>query len=179
MGRVAEERSFKIKNRIVEGVCRVIQDGKRCNRQTHCRGLCSKHHTYFLRWKLMNKYGAKQKFVYVEVSKYKINRKTKPGKCRIIENGENCTRRIHGRSLCARHWLTFERHDLLKKYGTSSRKDPRTFRLKKRIPTGICRVVEDDKGCGNKGTNRGLCSKHYLRFLRDGRLKKFAAKKKK
>ena len=177
MGRIAEKRNFKIKKNPKKGQCRIIEDNKSCTRKVHCRGLCSKCHTYFLRWGLLDKYGAKQKFVYVEESKYKINKKAKPGKCRIIENGKPCNRSVHGRGLCARHWLTFERHGLLKKYGTTSRKDPRTFSVKKKIKAGVCRIIENGKGCTNKATSRGLCSKHYLRFLRDGRIKKFGAKK--
>lgn len=176
MGRTAEKRNFKIKKTQKEGICRIIENGTNCNRKVHCRGLCSRHHTYFLRWDLIKKYGAKKKFVYVEASKYKINKKAKANKCRIIENGKACNREIHGRGLCARHWLTFERHNLLKKYGTSSRKDPRTFSVKKKIVKGVCRINENNKACKNKSTSRGLCSKHYLRFLRDGRIKKFGAK---
>jgi len=177
MGRIAEKRTFKVKKSVRNGVCRIIENSKSCTRKVHCRELCSKHHTYFLRWELIDKYGAKQKFTYVENSKYRINKKGKATKCRIIENGKACNRGLHGRGLCARHWLTFERHDLLKKYGTSSRKDPRTFALKKTIKKGVCRMVENSKNCNTKSTSRGLCSKHYLRFLRSGQIKKFGTKK--
>jgi hypothetical protein len=173
MGRVAVKRHFKIKKTNKASVCRIIEDNKKCKREVHCRGLCSRHHTYFLRWKLIDKYGAKQKFVYVEASSYKINKSPKKGCCRVIENGKTCRRKTHGRGLCARHWLTFERHDLLKKYGTSSRKDPRTFALKKKIKAGVCRVKENGKDCKTTLSSRGLCSKHYLRFMRDGRINKF------
>jgi len=61
----------------------------------------------------------------------------------------------------------------LKKYGTASRKDPRTFAIKKKIVRDLCRIIENDKNCKNASKCRGLCSKHYLRFLRDGRIKKF------
>ena len=176
MGRVAEKRKFKIKS--IKGksdikICRIIENNKLCIGDVHCRGLCSKHHTYFLRWKLVDKYGAKQKFVYFEQSKYKINKSRGQRGCRIMENGKGCTRKIHGRGLCARHWLVFERHGVLIKYGTASRKDPRTFKVKKKIIKGVCRIIEDNKGCKTKAASRGLCSKHYLRFLRDGRIKKF------
>ena len=176
MGRTREKRHFRIKTTIRKKICRIQENGKNCNRKVHCRGLCSRHHTYFLRWKQIKKYGEKQKFVYVEDSNYEIRKPINLNQCRIKENGKNCKRSIHGRGLCARHWLTFERHGMLRKYGTASRKDPRTFNLKKKIVNGVCRVDENKKPCTNKSTSRGLCSKHYLRFLRDGRLKKFGKK---
>jgi len=176
MGRTREKRKIQIKKVIQNGQCRIIENDKSCTSKIHCRGLCSQHHTLFLRHKKIDKYGAKQKFVYVEQSKYKINKKPKSGKCRVIENGKGCTRNVHGRGLCARHWLTFDRHGMLLKFGTKSRKDPRTFSIKKKIVKGICHIIENGKGCKTKASSRGLCSKHYLRFLREGRINKFGRK---
>lgn len=173
MGRTPKKCAYRIKTSHRGNICRIIEDEKNCNRETHCRGLCSKHHTYFMRKEKLEKYGAKPKFTYVKKSKYKINKKHHPKECRIIENGKACTTMLHGRGLCARHWLLFERHDLLLKYGTSSRKDPRTFAIKKRIKEGVCRMIENGKGCQAKSKTRGLCPKHYLRFLREDRLDKF------
>lgn len=173
MARTKLERTFRIKKRIPRGYCRIIENSKGCSRDVHCRGVCAKHHTYFLRWDLIEKYGVKQKFVYVENSTYKINKKAKSSRCRIIENGNVCTRKMHGRGLCNYHLVKLSRHDLHNKYGTASRKDPRTFAVKKKIKDGVCRMIENDKGCKGVSSSRGLCSKHYLRFLRDGGLNKF------
>lgn len=176
MGRTKEKKKFKINKSHKKGICRMNENGKNCTKKTHCRDLCSKHHTYMLRWDLIEKYGVKQKFVYVEQSEYKINKAAKSNKCRIIENEKACKRNVHGRGLCARHWLAFERHGLLKKYGSTSRKDPRVFSIKKKIVEGVCRINENYKGCNKSSTSRGLCSKHYLRFLRNGRIDKFGKK---
>jgi len=124
----------------------------------------------------MDKYGAKQKFVYVQESTYKVNKKAKATKCRINENGKNCTRSPHGRGICARHSLALDRHDLLDKYGTKSRKAPRTFSVKKKIVVGTCRIIEDGKGCERDTVCHELCHKHYLRFLRHGQIRKFGKK---
>ena len=176
MARIAKELNHRIKQRNKDGICRIIENGKGCSRATHCRGLCAKHHTYFLRWGTLNDYGAPQKFVYVEEATYVINKAPKQGLCRITENGKSCSRKVHGRGLCARHWLTFERHGLLATYGSASRKDPRTFRLKKKIVKGVCRMIENNKSCPKKTTSRGLCSKHYLRFLRNGEIEMYGVK---
>ena len=173
MGRTKAKRLFKLTKNKKRGQCRLTDNGKICRRKTHCRELCSRHHTYMLRLDLMAKWGGKLKYVYFKDNTYEINKKTKPGKCRIEENGKNCTRKVHGRGLCARHWLGFQRRDLLHKFGTASRKDPRTFVLKSKFTRGICRVKENAFACNTKSQSRGLCSKHYLRFLRTGQLTQF------
>ncbi len=170
MGREKDNRVLKVNRRAKPRMCRIIEDDVICRKPHHCRGLCNKHHSYAIRNELMEKLAAKRIFVYVEDSDYKINEKARASKCRINENGKNCTRKTHGRGLCSRHWLTFERHGLLKKYGTASRKDPRTFNLKPKIVKGVCRIKENHKNCNRKSTSRGLCGKHYLRFLRKEKL---------
>ena len=177
MGRTPKEVEYRVKKTVKKSLCRIIEDGKGCSRETHCRGLCSKHHTYFLRWGLIDQYGAPKKFVYVEQSSYKVNKKAPKDQCRLIENGDICTRKVHGRGLCARHWLTLDRHGLHDKYGTSSRKDPRKFRIKKNIQQGVCHIIENKDGCTKPAVSRGLCSKHYLRFTRDGQLDNLGRKK--
>ena len=159
-----------------KGHCRITEGDKKCKIKTHCRGLCSRHHTFFLRWDLIDQFGAPKKFVYVEQTEYKINKSAPKDQCRILENDKACERHIHGRGVCARHWLALDRHDLLIKYGTSSRKDPKIIEVKKRITEGVCRVIEDGKRCMTSSTTRELCSKHYLRFMRHGSLKKYGAK---
>lgn len=176
MGRNRLKHNYKVKKTIVPNVCRIVEGGKECLRVTHCRGLCSRHHTHFLRWGLIEKLGAKTKFVYVAVSEYKVNKKVKSSGCRIIENGKACKAGVHGRGLCARHWLVFSRHDLLKKYGGVSRKDPKTFTVKKRIVKGICRIIENDNRCNSKAMSKGCCPKHYLRFIRSGIINKYGQK---
>ena len=173
MANYTKKRIFKINKDQKTGRCRIIENGKKCNRPIHCRGVCPRHHTYLLRWHLLEKYGAKQKFVYFDKTKYKVNPNPNLKHCRILENRKPCKRKLHGRGLCARHWLQFDRHGVLKKFGTTSRKDPRDFAVKVRIVKGVCRIKENKKDCKNASTSRGLCSKHYLRFLRDGRIKKF------
>jgi hypothetical protein len=177
MGRTRTNRVHTVKKKCKEGICHIIENGKNCTRTSHCRGLCSKHYNYFLRWELVEKYGAPHKFAYVETNEYEIKKDIKEGICRINENSKDCPRSNHGRGLCAHHWLTFDRHDLLKKYGTSSQKDPRTFKIKKKIVKGICRIIENGKGCKTKLASHGLCSKHYQRFWRSDELSKFGIKK--
>jgi len=176
MARIAYEQNLKVKKRSDQkpGVCRLIHNGEPCKGKTHARGLCTKHQSYCLRWDLIDKYAAKPKFSYVATTQYSIKTKVKAGQCHLKENGKPCTRPIHGRGLCSRHYLTLDRHGLLVKYGTTSRKDPRTFSVKKIRTDGICRILENKKGCQRESASRGLCAKHYLRFLRDGRIKKFS-----
>lgn len=173
MPRIAKKRNFKIKKKTVKNICRLIDNDKRCNNTSHSRGLCPKHHTYFLRHKLLEKYAAKKIFVYFDESKYKINKNPKKGQCRIIENTNKCKRARHGRGLCSKHWLVFSRHDVLLKYGLKSRKDPRHFAIKKRITKGLCRMIENNERCETKTASRGLCPKHHLRFLRSDELEKY------
>ncbi|MEE9581147.1 MAG: hypothetical protein V3V74_07525 [Nitrosomonadaceae bacterium] len=177
MGRVPKVIEHRVKKNVKPGICRIIENGKGCTRDTHCRGLCPKHHTYFLRWGKMDEFAAAMKFVYVEQASYKINKDAPAGQCRLIENGTICTRHVHGRGLCARHWLTLERHGLHDKFGTTSRKDPRKFRVKKNIKKGICRIIENRDGCTGKAVSRGLCSKHYLRFIRSKQLEQYGTEK--
>lgn len=178
MGRNVIKRDLKINKKAKEGNCRIIENGEPCDRKTHCRGLCSRHHSYFIRCEIIDKFGMKEKYSYVEQNTYKINKKATKH-CRIIQNGKKCKHKNHGRGLCAHHHLTFNRHGLLLKYGTKSQKDLKIFSVKKKTKEGQCRMIEDNKACKTDITSRGLCSKHYLRFLRDGRIKKFGIKKRK
>ena len=176
MGRQLEHHKYKINRLQRSGKCRLIEDGKNCNKKVHCRGLCAKHHTRLLRHDLIGKYGNKTIFKFFDNNTYKVNKEHKKGQCHITESGKNCKRSLHGRGLCARHWLLFERHGVIDKFGGFSRKAPRTFTVKKRIPKGVCRISENGKGCQGDSKSRGMCSKHYLRILRAGLLKKFGKK---
>jgi hypothetical protein len=178
MGRTIDKHKYKLKPKTLrlDGVCRLVDNGDLCLGTTHCRGLCSVHHTRLLRHGTIERWALPEKFKYFDKAKYKVLKKVAKGVCRIFESGKSCGRSVHGRGLCARHWLIFNRHDVIEKYGGKSRKAVRTFRVKKKVVKGICRIVENHKGCDREATSRGLCSMHYLRFLRDGRIKKFGNK---
>jgi len=178
MSRTPSKRKFTINRNHKKGKCRIIEDGQKCHRPTHCRDLCSKHHSLMLRRDLIDKYGSKLKYVFFDESEYAIRKQINKKQCRIIENGKICKGGLHGRGLCARHWLCFDRHDVLEKYGGESRMGPKTYAIKKRIVEGICRLTVDGKPCKKDIKNRGICSKHYSRFLRNGQLNKYGKKRK-
>ncbi len=176
MGRTKTDFKFSVKKNIKEGICRIIEDRKSCQCKIHARGVCSRHHTYFLRWKILKKYAAKHLYTYANECEYKVNKKQKPGKCQLIENNKKCKNSTHARKLCKNHWLKLSRHGLLSKYGGPSQKEPRTYKIRRPIVKGKCRVEVNGKPCKINSLTRGLCSKHYLRFLREGLLDKFGKK---
>lgn len=176
MPRVAKYRDLKLKKNPKKGVCVMIENGKACNRPVHCRGLCSKHHTYMLRHKRLEEFGNDHIFDYFKDKKYTVI-ETPEDVCQIAVDGEPCGRPVHGRKLCAKHWLHFERHGVLEKFGSKSRKDARTLTVKKKIVKGVCRIIENGKGCKRDAVCRGMCAKHYLYTMRKGLHKKLGAKK--
>jgi len=166
---------IKPKNEIKKRVCRLIDDGKPCRKPVHCRGVCARHHTYLLRWVMMDKYGEKVKFVYFDDSDYSIDHKAK-NRCRLIENGKKCYQPIHGRGLCKRDYLKLQRHGTLDDFGTPSQKRARKLTLNRNHAPGICRLKEDKIECTKPAKTRGLCGRHYIKVGREGKLDKFGSK---
>ncbi len=180
MGRHFKKVTFKINNNKarVGNKCHIIEGGVECDRDHHCRGLCNRHHTYFLRHGLVERYGLKNKMTYFDKTGYRIQQNPVPGKCHIMENGQRCNGKRHGRGLCTRHWLTFTRHNVIDLYGTTSRKSSKKCKIKRQEEPNVCRIIEDGHECSKVVRTRGLCSKHYLRFNRSGELSKFGKKRK-
>jgi len=178
MARSYKKRNYKINKDIKRNQCRIIEDGKTCKKRTHCRGLCSGHHQYLLRNDLLEKYGTKLKYDFFDIRNYKINKNPKSGKCRTVTRNKACNRFVHGRGLCSFHWMKFDRHGVLLKYGTKSRRDPIKITVKKKIEQNICRIRINDEGCDGKTHAHGLCRMHYQKFKRKGILKKFGMKRK-
>jgi len=52
----------------------------------------------------------------------------------------------------------------------------RTHKVKQRNKEGICRIIQDGKGCKREVHGRGLCAKHQSYFSRHGTIEKYAAK---
>jgi len=106
---------------------------------------------------------------------YKIKSNPQSHVCRIVENGQSCTNKVHDRGVCQRHRMALERRGLLENYAAKSQKITHSFSRKKNMQEGLCSVIEDGVDCVNVVDKRGLCAKHASRFYRDGNYEKFGS----
>jgi hypothetical protein len=95
--------------------CRVIEDGARCVRSHHAKGLCKAH------YKQWQKHGT--------TTDIGVNRRGSLT-CRVIEDGARCTRLYHARDFCLSHYERW------RKYGTPLGFSPHGPRNKKRKVVG-------------------------------------------
>ena len=166
--------NYEIYKPASEGVCRILQDGKACDRKVLNRGVCKLHWSRFQKMGIdaLNKYGLPSKRVPLQNIKYEIYKPTSEGICRILEDGKACDREVLNRGLCMLHRARFKRmgDDVLDKYGLSKHVLPQNIKYEIYKPTskGICRILEDGEACDRKVLTRGICSLHYSRFERTG-----------
>lgn len=107
-----KETNFKVKRKIEEGVCRIVEDEISCENGIESRGLCVKHYSKFSHNKSLELYGTMIKSIVVT-----LNAKAPSNKCRMIVNRKLCKRPLHGRGLCTQHYNHARRRGKLDYFG--------------------------------------------------------------
>jgi hypothetical protein len=153
--------------------CRLVVDGKPCDRQAVTRGLCVAHARELVT------HGRLEEFALpVPAIDRRKRYELKPtdalqeGVCRVIVNDVACTAAATRRGLCGLHYAgIWQRPDLVLDAFCADATQT-TYRLRKGPIAGECRVREGDQDCHDAPHARGLCRRHY-RLLRDGRPQDF------
>lgn len=190
-GRIPKIRACKIKEVIKQGICRIVENSENCDLKVHSRGLCNMHYGHFDLIDMLDQFAIEslrvRKLINNEKKLKRHERKIRPikvckikkvikqGICRIVENNENCDLKVDSRGLCAMHYGYLFRSGEIEQYGAKLLRGPesKSFHLNKKLRKGLCRIIENGKECQRKFTARGLCAKHYGRFLKEGRLEQF------
>jgi len=93
--------------------------------------------------------------------------------CRVLR----CTSNIYGRGFCRKHYNFCEYYKLLDVYGAPSRRGHNnTYEINLEADPYECRIIMNDEPCDHKIYIRGLCKRHYNKYHREGKIKKFALK---
>ena len=113
---------YDVKKKPKKGVCRMIEDGKRCKELAYARGICQTHRNRFRSSddyaKTYEKYAAPSLYPIYDTANLKVNRRPRVGQCRLVVNSEECFELPRNRGLCGKHWAALHRRGLLDDFGS-------------------------------------------------------------
>jgi hypothetical protein len=153
--------------------CRLAVDGKPCDRQAVTRGLCVAHARELVALGRLEEF-ALPVSVIDRRKRYELKSTDalQAGVCRVIVNDVACAAPATRRGLCGLHYAgIWQRPDLVLDDFCADA-IAATYRLRKSLTDGECRVREGDQDCHEAPHARGLCRRHY-RLLRDRRPQDF------
>jgi len=105
----------------------------------------------------------------------RVNPQANKGECRILDNHIPCNKKSMIRGLCANHYSSINKRNLLDKYGLPARQHIKfRYKLVKKRKKKICGIIENKKVCRNEAQTRGLCRKHYIVCFHNKMLDEFA-----
>lgn len=103
----------------------------------------------------------------------KIKKHTTRSVCRVVK----CISKTSARGLCGKHYGLCDYYGYLDDYGAPTyRGGNNTYEINREASPNECRIIMNGEPCDHKIYIRGLCKRHYNKYHRDGKLKKFALK---
>ncbi len=153
---------IRLRKVLVDGVCRVRQDGADCNEPIHARGLCKKH------YRLLHE---QHPALFEEIAAPDPKARTlalrvrpEEGRCRVAENGQGCPEAQWVRGICQHHYQVLRKTpELLEAIAVPAREvSKRRFEKREVTPAGglVCVVVENGVPCSRPPEHRGVCRHH-------------------
>ncbi len=182
----ARVREMRIKETPEPGLCRLIEQGKACDKPVATRGLCHSHHHWLMVQDLLDDWalpplGRRKKT-------YQINPQADAGRCALLEDGNKCLGSPHIRGICKRHYSRLQSSRQLEALGTISAHPEIALRLsapikqvevKKEPQDGLCRVTDNGLPCLHPVNQRGLCANHSAWARQNGLIDKLGLAKQK
>lgn len=166
-------RRYELRKRLVEGRCRVLEDGSGCPAAATTRGLCTHHYSVLRKdpelleqLALPSSLRPRREFARAD------DPSPAPLTCLVLQDAVRCTRPPVVRGLCREHHRAigyhrdYSLHDFLlpAPQSTLARKSAEASL------DGRCLAVQDGLPCARERHSRGLCRRHYKQAAARGRL---------
>ncbi len=149
---------LKLRGKLVDGECRISENGKPCRQQPHARGLCKRHYSHIRAQTpaLFESLAAPDRFAI----RYTRREHLVPGRCRVAEDGVGCGQSAAIRGLCRHHYAVLRRQPAVLAEVALAPRGKRTLERGTAVPGG-CLVIENGEACTQPAWKRGICRRHH------------------